>query len=170
MIPLWKELEYYKEYQKKLKAYLGESEAKERISEALYTTSMGTNDFLENYYTSPRGRSAQMSIHQYQDYLIGIARNFIKELYVLGARKISLGGLPPMGCLPLERTGNFMGGNECVDNYNVVALEFNDRLQNLTISLNKELPGIRVVFSNPYSLLMQIIKKPSAYGKSLYII
>lgn len=166
MIPLWKQLEFYKAYQKNLRAYLGETAANQTISEALHMMSMGTNDFLENYYTNvPGGRSSEYTPQQYEDFLVGIAANFIRQLYGLGARKISLGGLPPMGCLPLERTTNVPGGNACVSKYNDVALEFNGKLKNLSTSLNTELPGIRLVFSNPYYSLLHIIKNPALYGK-----
>ncbi|KAK4279175.1 hypothetical protein QN277_016923 [Acacia crassicarpa] len=163
VIPLWRQLEYYKDYQNKLRAHVGEIKANETISEALYVMSLGTNDFLENYYTMP-GRSSQYTPGQYENFLAGVAENFIKKLYGLGARKISLGGLPPMGCLPLERTTNFVGGNDCIPSYNNVALEFNSKLKILTVKLNKELPGIKLVFSNPYFILLSIIKKPSRYG------
>ncbi|GFY91081.1 Li-tolerant lipase 1 [Actinidia rufa] len=69
-----------------------------------------------------------------------------------------------MGCLPLERTTNFMGGSECVESYNNVAMSFNDKLKGLVEELNKELPGARVVLSNPYPIMMQIVQKPSSYG------
>ncbi|XP_054819592.1 GDSL esterase/lipase At2g04570-like [Prosopis cineraria] len=164
VIPSWKQLEYYKTYQKSLRAYLGETAASRTISEALHMMSFGTNDFLENYYAMPGGRSSEYSPQQYQDFLVGIAGNFIRQLYGLGARKISLGGLPPMGCLPLERATNIAGGNECVGRYNDVAIEFNAKLANLTMSLNMELPGIRLVFSNPYYMLLYIIKNPARFG------
>lgn len=163
VIPLWRQLEYYKGYQTQLSGYLGESKAKETIAEALHLMSLGTNDFLENYYTMP-GRASQYTPQQYQSFLAGIAENFIKNLYALGARKISLGGLPPMGCLPLERTTNIVGGNACVSRYNVIALEFNDKLKNLTTRLNQELPGIKLVFSNPYYIMLHIIRNPDLYG------
>ncbi|KAL7000010.1 hypothetical protein U1Q18_001160 [Sarracenia purpurea var. burkii] len=164
VIPLWKEVENYKEYQKKLRAYLGDKKANETLSEALYLTSMGTNDFLENYYTL-RGRRSQYNVDQYQSFLIGIARNFVKTLYGLGARKISLGGLPPMGCLPLERATNFRNGNKCVESYNIVALSFNDKLRGLVEELNKQLPGVAVVLSNPYYVMLSMVRRPSSYGK-----
>lgn len=163
VIPLWKQVEYYKEYQKKLRAYLGDTKANEVISEALYATSLGTNDFLENYYTMPQRRS-QYTIDQFQTFLVGIAKNFITNLYNLGARKISLGGLPPMGCMPLERTRNMGNGNECMESYNVVAVNFNEKLNGLVMELNKELPDIQVVLSNPYEPMLQMIKNPSSYG------
>ncbi|KAM7274906.1 hypothetical protein ACFE04_016772 [Oxalis oulophora] len=164
VIPLWKQLDYYKEFQKKLRSYIGDAEANETISETLYMMSLGTNDFLENYYAFPPIRSFQYTITQYESFLINIAENFIRQLYALGARKISLGGLPPMGCMPLERTTNAMSGYNCVDNYNNVALEFNEKSESLTKKLNEELPGLNLVFSNPYDPLMEIITKPSAYG------
>ncbi|XAR68137.1 Triacylglycerol lipase [Bertholletia excelsa] len=163
VIPLWKELEHFKEYQQKLRAYLGDEKANETLKEALYMTSLGTNDFLENYYTLP-GRRSEYDIDAYQVFLINIAKNFFQNLYNLGARKVSLGGLPPMGCLPLERATNFMEGNECVDSYNMLATAFNEKLGRLVGELNKELPGIKVVFSNPYPILKQIVRKPSKYG------
>ncbi|KAL2547783.1 GDSL esterase/lipase [Forsythia ovata] len=165
VLPVWKEVEYYKDYQKRLKAYVGEEKAKYIISEALYLISMGTNDFLENYYTLP-DRQSQYTVDQYQVFLLGIAEQLIKEIYGLGARKMSLTGLPPMGCLPLERTTNFVNGNGdgCMDGYNIVALHFNAKLSGLVHKLNKELPGLRVVLSDPYNVFMQIIKKPSSFG------
>ncbi|KAI7734814.1 hypothetical protein M8C21_017787 [Ambrosia artemisiifolia] len=165
VLPLWKEVEYYKEYQKKLRDHLGDQKANNIISEAVYLTSMGTNDFLENYYTLPNRRS-QYNINQYQDYLVSIAESFIKEIYGLGARKVSLGGLPPMGCLPLERTTSFMNGNggTCNNEYNKVAMQFNGKLSGLVERLNNELVGSKIVFSNPYPIFEQIVQKPSSFG------
>jgi len=160
---MWKELEMYKEYQGKLKSHVGEEKAKEIIREALYLMSLGTNDFLENYYLIPNRRS-QYSVTQYQDFLLGIADNFVRGLYALGARKLSITGLIPVGCLPLERTANFKGGHACNKEYNDVALSFNAKLDNLIAKLNKELPEIKVVSANAYSIVNDIITRPSAYG------
>ncbi|KAK9056785.1 hypothetical protein SSX86_024148 [Deinandra increscens subsp. villosa] len=165
VIPLWKEVEYYKEYQNKLRDHLGDQKANTIISQAVYLTSIGTNDFLENYFTLPNRRS-QYTINQYQDYLVTIAESFIKTLYGLGARKVSLGGLLPMGCLPLERTTSFLTGNggTCNKEYNKVALTFNEKLSGLVKRLNNELSGSKFVFSDPYPVYEQIFQKPSSFG------
>lgn len=170
MIPFWKELEYFKDYQNKLKAYMGIEKASNIISEALYIISLGTNDFLENYYTLPDRRS-QYNIEQYQVFLSGIAEKFVKSIYDLGARKIVMTGLPPMGCLPLERTTNFFGGNGdvCMDEYNKVALDFNVKVNGMVKKMNKELKGIKMVFSNPYYIFLQIVRKPSLYGMFFFL-
>lgn len=163
VIPLWKELEYYKEYQQRLRDYLGKEKANEVLSESMYLVSLGTNDFLENYYIMP-GRSSEYSIEEYQNFLAEIARNFITELHQLGARKISIGGLPPMGCLPLERTTNFFYGGDCIEEYNNVASNFNGKLQALVVRMNKEVAGLRLVLSNPYDILLNIIRNPESFG------
>ncbi|KAJ4982034.1 hypothetical protein NE237_032871 [Protea cynaroides] len=163
VIPLWKQLENFKVYQKRLRQYLGFVKANQILREAVYLMSIGTNDFLENYYLVP-GRSSQFSIGQYENFLAGIAENFVRQLYWLGGRKISLGGLPPMGCLPLERTSNIMTGSKCVDEYNDVAMDFNGKLPGMVLRLRKEMPGIRVVFSDTYRILFDIIDKHASFG------
>ncbi|KAF5207921.1 GDSL esterase/lipase, partial [Thalictrum thalictroides] len=164
VMPLWKELEYYKEYQKKLRDYIGQEKGDETLREALYLMSLGTNDFLENYYGFNSKRSSQFTINQYEDFILGLAGDFVKDLYNLGARKLSIGGLPPMGCLPLERMRNgFVGITGCNQEYNNVATEFNTKLQGLVVNLNKELVGAQIVHSNTYDILLDIIHKPSKY-------
>ncbi|XP_054797838.1 GDSL esterase/lipase At2g42990-like isoform X2 [Prosopis cineraria] len=164
VIPLWKELEYYKEYQAKLRDYLGVEKANKVISEALYLMSLGTNDFLENYFLLPT-RRLQFSVPQYQDFLVDIAHDFITRLYHLGARKLSLTGLVPIGCLPLERTVNILGNHECDHKYNDVALEFNKKLDSMLTRLSKELPLLKAVSANAYDFVNDIITKPSSYGE-----
>ncbi|CAN7012104.1 hypothetical protein IGI04_012664 [Brassica rapa subsp. trilocularis] len=163
VLPLWKQLEYYKEYQTKLEAYQGKDRATDTITNSLYLISIGTNDFLENYFAFP-GRSSQYSVDLYQDFLAGIAKDFVTKLHGLGARKISLGGLPPMGCMPLERATNIGTGGECVGRFNDIAVQFNGKLERLVEKLSKELSGSVLVFSNPYEPFMRIIKNPSSFG------
>ncbi|KAF8043138.1 hypothetical protein BT93_A1474 [Corymbia citriodora subsp. variegata] len=165
VIPLWKEVEYYKEYQQKLRAYVGDDRANFILSEALYLVSLGTNDFLENYYSNqPGGRKTQFTVRQFEDFLIDLAIDFITTLHSLGVRKVSMTGVPPMGCLPLQRTTNFEGHHGCVEEYNNVALEFNGKLRRAVARLNRWLPGLQMVMSDPYELFLQMIMTPGYFG------
>ncbi|CAM8934954.1 unnamed protein product [Rhodiola kirilowii] len=163
VIPMWKEIEYYKEYQQRLRAYLGKAKANHILTEAVYIVSLGTNDFLENYYILP-DRQSQFTVTEYGDFLLELTQNFITEIYNLGVRKISLTSLPPMGCLPLERTVDFFQNFECNEEYNNVAVEFNVKLKGLGMYLNKKLHGMRIHFSDLYDIFRQIIQEPASFG------
>ncbi|XP_026451716.1 GDSL esterase/lipase At2g04570-like [Papaver somniferum] len=104
-IPLWKQLEFFKEYKEKLTNFQGEEKAAKIIREALYIVSIGTNDFMFNYLTVPI-RPLQFNIVNFEILLAENDGKFIKDLYNLGARKIALGGTIPMGCLPFARNLN----------------------------------------------------------------
>ncbi|KAL6629993.1 hypothetical protein ACP70R_029758 [Stipagrostis hirtigluma subsp. patula] len=164
VLRLWQELDYFKEYAAKLRSFLGEDKAKETLSEALYLVSMGTNDFLENFYGLPRGDAARhaSSAADYGGYLLGVAEAFVRALHALGARKVDLNGLPPMGCLPLERRAAADGA--CTEEYNAVAREFNDRLRALAARLDGELDGARVVYGDVYGGVADVLADPAAYG------
>ncbi|GAU27684.1 hypothetical protein TSUD_126300 [Trifolium subterraneum] len=108
------------------------------------------------------------TVQEYEDFLIGLADNFLREIYYLGARKISLTGLPPMGCLPLERAINILDLHSCVDYYNDVALEFNAKLGCLVTKLNKELNGFQLVDASAYDMVLQIVTHPSQYAHCIY--
>ncbi|KAK1317630.1 GDSL esterase/lipase [Acorus calamus] len=167
VIPLWMELAYFKDYITKLKSHFGPMKAKETVNEALYTISVGTNDFLENYYSSysTSRTSSRYSIGAYQDFLIHIAEKFILDIHALGARKVSLTGLLPMGCLPLERSTNAVSGKSgCVEMYNKVARDFNVKLKALAGKLRSEVRGLRIVYSPLYDKLLDAIDHPSSYG------
>ncbi|XP_031262182.1 GDSL esterase/lipase At2g42990-like [Pistacia vera] len=163
VIPLWKEVEMYKDYQGKLRAHFGEEKAKEIISNSLYMLSLGTNDFMLNFYVFPYRRT-QFTVKQYEVFIIAAAEKFIRQLYSLGARKLSVSALPPMGCLPFERFLNINGRHDCVTLYNKVAMEFNVKMHNLMVKLNKKLTGIKILESSIYDVLYQMITKPSSFG------
>ena len=162
---MWKEVEYFKDYQKRLRRYAGKSESEEIVNEAVYIISIGTNDFLENYFLLITGRFKQFSVDGFVDFLIGLAGDFLTEIYRLGARKMAFAGLAPIGCLPLERTANILHGHGCIQEYNKVARDFNAKLQALIEQLCATLPGLRLRYSPVYDKVMDIIQNPSSYGK-----
>jgi phospholipase/lecithinase/hemolysin len=159
----WDELGYFKEYAAKLRSFLGDAEAQETLSEALYVVSMGTNDFLENYYAVRRGRAARYAAaSEYGAYLLGVAESFARALHALGARKMDLNGLPPMGCLPLERRAR---DGACDEEYNSAAKNFNAGLRDLVARLDAELGGgARVVYGDVYSGVADVLADPAAFG------
>ncbi|KAM0849513.1 hypothetical protein ACQ4PT_053694 [Festuca glaucescens] len=162
VLTIWKELEYFEEYAAKLRSFQGDDKARETLREALYLVSMGTNDFLENYYAVPRGHAADYpTAAAYGEYLLGVAEAFVRALHALGARKVDLNGLPPMGCLPMERA---LLGGACTEEYNAVAEGFNAGLRTLIDRLNAELVGARIVYGDVYGPVSDALGHPASYG------
>jgi phospholipase/lecithinase/hemolysin len=164
VIPLSQQLEYFREYKARLQLAKGESAANEIIAEAVYIFSIGTNDFIVNYFTVPL-RQAQYTPPEYAAYLIGLAEAAVRDAYGLGARKMEFTGLAPFGCIPAARTLNRDEPGKCNEEYNRLAEMFNAGLQEVVRRLDGELAGARVVFAETYSVLSDIIANPSDYGE-----
>ncbi|XP_008811937.3 GDSL esterase/lipase At2g04570-like [Phoenix dactylifera] len=164
VIPLWMQVRYYKEYQTRLIRYLGEEKAEHTLREAAYVISIGTNDFIENYFANASERKKQFTIGGYVDFLTGLARDFIKELYALGARKIGFTGLGPIGCVPLERSMNSVTRGSCVEEYNKAARDFNAKLQTTIDELCAALPGIQLKLAPLYDFFLYVVQNRVIYG------
>ncbi|AES99804.1 GDSL-like lipase/acylhydrolase [Medicago truncatula] len=116
-------------------------------------------------------KQLHFTVSQYQDFLVDIAEDFVRKLHSLGARKLSITGLVPIGCLPLERATNIFGDHACNEKYNRVALQFNAKLENMISKLNKELPQLKALSANAYEIVNDIITRPSFYGMfSLFVL
>ena len=90
----------------------------------------------------------------------------MKDLYGLGARRIGVFGIPPIGCVPSQRT--LVGGlqRNCVENYNEAAKLFNTKMALKLNSFNLNLPNARMVYIDTYNLPLDLIRNPNKYGKS----
>uniref|UniRef100_A0A0D9VFQ0 GDSL esterase/lipase n=1 Tax=Leersia perrieri TaxID=77586 RepID=A0A0D9VFQ0_9ORYZ len=162
VIPLWKQLDYFRDYKRRLAAHLGAAEAAAVVSDAVYAISVGTNDFIENYFALTTRRYQQFSVAEYTDYLVGLARSLLVELYGLGARKVAFTGLAAAGCLPLERARR---GMLCAEEYNAAALGFNAALRRVVGELADDLPAAQLRFADVYDLFADMLGYPARYGK-----
>lgn len=77
--------------------------------------------------------------------------------------------VPPVGCLPAQRT--LAGGIErrCVQKYNEAAELFNTKLSAMADSQNNNLSDARVVFMDAYNPFLHILQHIHKYGKYIYI-
>ncbi|KAJ0977947.1 hypothetical protein J5N97_013421 [Dioscorea zingiberensis] len=162
-IPLSQQLEYFKEYQSKLAQVAGSKKASSIISDALYLLSAGSSDFVQNYYINPYLYKLY-SPDDFSSFLVSIFSSFVKDLYGLGARKIGVTSLPPLGCLPAAITLFGYGSNECVSRLNSDAREFNKKLNAATNSLIKQLPKLKIAVFDIYQPLYDLAIKPSDHG------
>ncbi|CAK9150497.1 unnamed protein product [Ilex paraguariensis] len=162
-IPLSKQLEFYKEYQKKLVGIAGKANASTIISGSIYFVSGGSSDFVQNYYIDPLVYKVYTP-DQFSDILIQSYAKFIQDLYGLGARKIGVSTLPPIGCLPAAITLFGDDSNNCVAKMNKAAISFNNKLNATSINLQNKLSGLNLVVLDIYQPLHDLVTKPTDYG------
>ncbi|KAK8940024.1 GDSL esterase/lipase APG [Platanthera guangdongensis] len=162
-ISLPQQLEYYKEYQSKLASVAGSTKAASIISEALYILSTGSGDFVQNYYINPY-LNKLYSPDEFSSILVGSFTNFVNDLYKLGARRIGVTTLPPLGCIPASITLFGQGSNGCVARLNSDAQSFNKKISAAVNSLTKKLPQLRIAIFDIYQPLYDLVTSPSKSG------
>ncbi|CAI9292880.1 unnamed protein product [Lactuca saligna] len=160
VISLSKQLDYFRQYKARLGRLVGKKRAQKIVTNGVFLLSMGTNDFLQNYYIEPT-RAKQFTIDEYQDFLISAMTKYIKEMHVEGARRLAVVGMEPFGCIPLIKA--LRGTVECDDVYNKVALTFNTKIKTLMASLKPSL-GIINFYTDIYSLILDTVQNPRKYG------
>lgn len=84
----------------------------------------------------------------------------------MGARRIGVTGLPPLGCLPAAITLFGSGSNQCIQRLNQDAIAFNTKLQSATTSLQNRFSDLKLVAFDIYQPLLNMVSKPAENGKS----
>ncbi|EYU38777.1 hypothetical protein ABFS82_03G072800 [Erythranthe guttata] len=158
------QLELFKEYISKLNKIAGDEKSSAILRESLFLVDGGNNDFLITYFGTLL-RKFQYDVPSYIDLLVSHASTFVQELYGLGARKIGVFGLPPIGCVPVSRT--LRGGlkRKCAKEYNEAAQLFNNKLSAEIASLKSaQLSEAIIVYADIYNPTLDIIRNPQKYG------
>ena len=84
----------------------------------------------------------------------------------MGARKVGVTSLPPIGCLPAAITLFGLGNNMCVDRLNHDAVSFNQKLTSISQRLQNRLSDLKLIVFDIFQPLNDIIKNPSENGAS----
>ncbi|GLU22924.1 hypothetical protein SLE2022_389600 [Rubroshorea leprosula] len=161
------QLEYFREYKKKLVLAIGKKRTEEHIKRAVFLVGAGTNDFVVNYFTLPVRRKTY-SVTDFEKFILQLVTDFIQSLWEEGARRIAVSGLPPMGCLPVVITlysNDAIFNRGCVGRYSHVAMEYNKKLQNELNFMHHNLAnqGAKIVYFDIFNPLVYLIQGP---GKS----
>lgn len=93
-----------------------------------------------------------------------ITCSFYQRLYSLGARKIVVENVGPIGCIPYLRDTRNIGGSGCADLPNKLAQGFNTKLKDLVAELSTNLEGSLFVYADAYRIVSDIINNYKTYG------
>lgn len=162
-ISFTQQLEYFKEYQSKLAAVAGSSQAKSIVTGSLYIISFGASDFVQNYYINPLLFKTQ-TVDQFSDHLVSIFRNSVTQLYGMGARRVAVTTLPPLGCLPAAITLFGHGSSGCVSKLNSDSQRFNSKMSAAVDSLSKQYHDLKIAVFDIYTPLYSLVTSPESQG------
>ncbi|XP_020574433.1 GDSL esterase/lipase EXL3-like [Phalaenopsis equestris] len=157
------QLKLFAKYKEELKNIAGKERADYIIKESLYVVCSGSDDLANTYFITPF-RSAHYDIPSYVNLLISYSSQFIQNLYQMGARKIGFVGLPPVGCLPSQRT---LGGGllrRCVPIRNEAAQLYNSKINAELQRLSRTLNGTLLIYLDIYTIILDLVQRPSVYG------
>ncbi|XP_027341164.1 GDSL esterase/lipase At1g20120-like [Abrus precatorius] len=157
------QLQMFKEYIEKLKAAVGEERTNFILAKSIFIISMGSNDISITYFMTPIRRH-KYDIAEYTSMLVNTSSDFVKELYQLGARRIGVIGLTPVGCVPFQRTVRGGIGRNCVESVNQAAMLYNSKLSSAIMALNTDFTDARLVYIEAYEELNEIIQHHNQFG------
>ncbi|KAF9624465.1 hypothetical protein IFM89_011473 [Coptis chinensis] len=92
-----------------------------------------------------------------------LSKSIFMRLYRLGARKIIIFELGPIGCMPTY-TNRFKPIGPCLEYYNQLISHFNSQLSTTLDRLTNVLPGSLIINGQINALVKNIIENPSNYG------
>ncbi|GAB2217840.1 hypothetical protein Droror1_Dr00001052 [Drosera rotundifolia] len=151
---------YFDNTKQEIISMVGELAAAKLFKDAIFSVTFGSNDFINNYlilYPGPPDA--------FDDGLISKFRRQLTRLYDLGARKIVVSNVGPIGCIPFERDTNPLAGDNCVAFQNDKLVKpFNNRLRSLLAELGNKLRGSMFLYADVYRAVDDIILNYASYG------
>ncbi|XP_062116533.1 GDSL esterase/lipase At1g74460 [Humulus lupulus] len=163
---LYKQIELFEGTQKMIRSKIGKEAADKFFQNSRYVVALGSNDFINNYLMPVYSDSWTYNDVTFVDYLMETLKDQLKILHKLGARKLMVFGLGPMGCIPLQRVLSTSGSGGCQDRSNKLALSFNKAASKLLKDLSGTLPNANYQFGDAYDVVNDVISNPSKYGFS----
>uniref|UniRef100_A0A6N2MTA2 SGNH hydrolase-type esterase domain-containing protein n=1 Tax=Salix viminalis TaxID=40686 RepID=A0A6N2MTA2_SALVM len=134
---------------------LGSDEvAKKYLSQCIYATDMGHNDYLNNYFLDNYNSSQLYTPETYAEHLIETYTAQLEDLYSTGARKIAVFGLVRVGCMPsnIQQHPSELDNSSCAYKLNEDIQIFNTKLQTLVEELNANHTDAAFTYINSYDI------------------
>ncbi|TXG59831.1 hypothetical protein EZV62_014404 [Acer yangbiense] len=163
VISMTKQLDLFKQSLTKIKAAVGEEQTANILSKSIFVVCSGSDDIANTYFGTPF-RRLHYDINSYTDLMSNAASSFLQELYGVGARRIVAVTVPPIGCVPSQRTISGGIARECSEPANQVAKLFNSKFSSAIGSLSQKFPDSKIVFFDVYTPLLSLIQNPANYG------
>ncbi|XP_058086431.1 GDSL esterase/lipase At1g71250-like [Magnolia sinica] len=130
------------------------------MSKALFLISTGSNDYLTNYLRPDLyATSSHYTPLAFSDLLVRQMGQQLMALYNMGARKFVVYSVGPIGCTPVQ-----LSGQSCTEKVNQMVVLFNSALRSFLIDANMHMPGTNFVYVDAYGIVTDVLINPNIYG------
>ncbi|XP_021729540.1 GDSL esterase/lipase At1g33811-like [Chenopodium quinoa] len=137
------------------------------LNKCIIYSGLGSNDYLNNYfmpnyYSTPN----QYTPAAYATALLQEYSRQLTDLYRLGARKVIIPGIGPIGCIPYELARfNGTAQSRCNEDKNNVVNLFNSGLRQLVDTINNgQFPGAKFVYLDSFKGSKELTANKKSYG------
>ncbi|XP_062204806.1 GDSL esterase/lipase At4g16230-like [Phragmites australis] len=140
-------------------ALVGRERLDDLVARSLFVISAGGNDFgAFDHGGVPISEAPAFIAGMVATYL-----EYINELYKLGARRLALLDILPVGCLPSQRATTANG--ECSASGNSLSQLFNALLRNeMAKAVAASMPGLKYSIASVYNTFSDMIANPTLAG------
>ncbi|XP_042016435.1 GDSL esterase/lipase 6-like, partial [Salvia splendens] len=128
------------------------------VKDSLFLIESGSNDIFSYFDPSTSTPDA------YMQSMLGQIHNFVDNIVRLGAGRVALFGLSPVGCVPARSNLPDAPLGKCYGKLNKMVKKYNMGLQNLVKDLARTHPGTIAVFGHVYETIQTYRAHPTHYG------
>ncbi|KAG8478040.1 hypothetical protein CXB51_027790 [Gossypium anomalum] len=142
-------------------------ELSKHLADSIFIFTTGSNDYIQNYLEPTLfSTNHDYDPQSFAQLLIDDLSNHFQSVYKLGARKIIMHEIAPLGCIPHYTRKYQVVVGKCHEQTNQIVSYFNTKLHELLKSLTSTLQGSILVLARINSLGYDVITNPSKYGYS----
>ncbi|XP_024519903.1 GDSL esterase/lipase At4g16230 [Selaginella moellendorffii] len=163
-IPMQTQLAYLKDVKSELSEKFGQEQTNEIFSKSIFYVSVGSNDFINNYLVPGSSYLRDYNRKSFIDLLISGLDEQLNELYSIGARRIVVASLSPLGSVPSQLAKFSTIRLDGSSFLNDMSQQYNTKLFDLLVRLRSSLSEADVIYNSLYNVLMDISGKYSQYG------
>ncbi|KAG8366699.1 hypothetical protein BUALT_Bualt17G0106600 [Buddleja alternifolia] len=131
------------------------------IQKSLFFLESGSND-IANYFNP--FDPPKLTPDAYIESMVSEVHNFLDTIYKLGARRVALFGLGPVGCVPARTLLPGATVTKCYGKVNKMVKNYNMGLENLVKEIPSKYHGAVGVYGAVYNTVQHFRANPKRYG------
>ncbi|XP_049391747.1 GDSL esterase/lipase 6-like [Solanum stenotomum] len=136
---------------------------KKQIQQSLFFFESGSNDIFSYFYPFD---APTLTPDAYVQAMLAQVTNFVDQICKLGARRIALFSLGPVGCVPARTLLPGAPIDKCYGKMNKMVKNYNMGLESLVKIIPTKYPGSFAVYGDVYKIIQIFKANPKRYGFS----